>query len=612
MSDNRYIEKINLCVLRTQEGKTFISIKDISNNISEDIEKGRSIHIVFTANTLNNNGQFASRLTSLEAMYGEGSVVICSSSKAKSNLTRVKNIVELKGKLLDSGIKVIVMCNNKIQKNNCEKIMSFFNSDDNNKFKRVCLYYDEIHEYIELMRHSIEIYINYRVVYKVVMLTATPSAVFKYNHPIWSKINTYNLDDITSSNYSGFNDMDFICEDSDFPITEYATTILEKYPFILSDNKYSFIPGDVRTSTHDKITSKVFEINDQAVVISINSKKNIIFNNGNIPIITENINGKDEELIDTIVRILDKQNLMNRPKVVTGYKCVSLGQTLINQKIGTFNYAIISHKNKDKNSLYQLYGRLTCRGKHWGSSYIKTSIYCPELSKNIFEEMENNARRIATHYNGSEISYSDYNNHESLEKKSENRCERIPVIINLTDDESNGIIGYTNYKIRRENVKNVIKNRDVKLYNFINNSNVKCVQITEAKKKPSYKKHILDVVNAKNNNRVYSTDLKEEDKTKNNYQVFIDNKEKRLCILLWVLDNNLYEIHNVVENNIVEVVENNVELSQEDFSQQKNKFEEEQRLFLQQKNKFEEDQRLFLQQKNKFEEEQRLYLYKNY
>ena len=58
--------------------------------------------------------------------------------------------------------------------------------------------------------------------------------------------------------------------------------------------------------------------------------------------------------------------------------------------------------------------------------------------------------------------------------------------------------------------------------------------------KESYKKHITDVVNASITNTPYSVDLQEKYKDKINWQLFIDNREKRLCFVIWSINEELY------------------------------------------------------------------------
>ena len=61
--------KFILCVLYTQLGKTFTAISKITTEIEQDFEQGRSIHLIFSMNTLLNNQQFAKRLDVIEKSY---------------------------------------------------------------------------------------------------------------------------------------------------------------------------------------------------------------------------------------------------------------------------------------------------------------------------------------------------------------------------------------------------------------------------------------------------------------------------------------------------------------------------------------------------------------
>jgi hypothetical protein len=122
-----------------------------------------------------------------------------------------------------------------------------------------------------------------------------------------------------------------------------------------------------------------------------------------------------------------------------------------------------------------------------------------------------------------------------------NANKRVPIIIDGLN-ETDIIFTTTKRKEKIEFVKSIL-NKDkkyTKLFDFINNPEVKCRQISQPNANPSYKKHITDVVNASIKNTPYSLDLKEEDKDKNNWQLFIDNREKRLCFVIWCINEELY------------------------------------------------------------------------
>jgi hypothetical protein len=126
---------------------------------------------------------------------------------------------------------------------------------------------------------------------------------------------------------------------------------------------------------------------------------------------------------------------------------------------------------------------------------------------------------------------------DDLDQVSTNK--RVPIIVDGLN-ETDIIFTATKRKDKIAFVLSILKDNDkyTKLLNFINNPKVLCAQITQPNTNSSYKKHITDVVNASISNTPYSIDLK--DKDKNNWQLFIDNREKRLCFVVWSINQELY------------------------------------------------------------------------
>jgi hypothetical protein len=119
--------------------------------------------------------------------------------------------------------------------------------------------------------------------------------------------------------------------------------------------------------------------------------------------------------------------------------------------------------------------------------------------------------------------------------------KRVPIIIDGLS-ETDVIFTTKKRKEKVEFVLYILKNNEkyTKLFDFINNPSVSCAQISQPNTNSSYKKHITDVVNASINNNPYSVDLGEKFKDKNNWQLFIDNREKRLCFVIWSINQVLY------------------------------------------------------------------------
>ena len=417
--------KFTLCVLLTQQGKTFTCINRIITEINQDDELGRSIHVVFTMNTLLNNKQFAKRLETIENTYGKGSICIFS-SKYEGNYRHVKSRYELQGLCLDIKTcpRVVVMCSNSQR---YEDGVEFLKIPDNNQTKiiRSFAYYDELHKYIcDTLRFQIEEIHNIGMVKSIIALSASPDRIWK-SAGFWSKLRLIQLDNFNYDNYVGYKDMIFNCNDDFFPnpyirpkpfdfdqldhqTIEFVNYILSKYPEILQNNTRTFIPAHIRRSSHNSVRDIVFEHNNKSVVILINSFEKTLQYKCNNNIKTIPLISKEEEICETISEIVIKHNLQNRPIVITGFLCVGMGQTLTHKSLGSFTSAIFSHLDLTNDEIYQLFGRITGRMKDWGDKYFQTNVYCPTKIMHRCHVMEECARNIAFEHNGDIVTQNSY------------------------------------------------------------------------------------------------------------------------------------------------------------------------------------------------------------
>ena len=128
------------------------------------------------------------------------------------------------------------------------------------------------------------------------------------------------------------------------------------------------------------------------------------------------------------------------------------------------------------------------------------------------------------------------------EKKIKKNIEnmRVPVIINISKDEIDEISKIPSNE-KKKFIFNIVKDTDEKLYKYITNTAVEDpLQMSTPISDNSYKKHITDIVNKNKKNKPCTIDLKPKTKEVNNWQVFIDNRENRLCFVIWVVDQLLY------------------------------------------------------------------------
>jgi hypothetical protein len=171
----------------------------------------------------------------------------------------------------------------------------------------------------------------------------------------------------------------------------------------------SFIPAHIRRTGHNAIRDLVFSINKSAVVVVINGfEKTLQYKDcfGNTKTLA--LTSEDEEVCETISRLVLHHKLQNRPIVITGLLCVGMGQTLTHKLLGSFTSAIFGHLDLTNDEIYQLFGRITGRMKDWGDKYIQTQVYCPTIIMNRCIVMEECARNMACDHNGEVVSQEDY------------------------------------------------------------------------------------------------------------------------------------------------------------------------------------------------------------
>jgi hypothetical protein len=438
-------------------GKTFIIINHIKENLLNDITDGRSIHIVFTMNTLLNNKQFSNRLECINNDYGKNSICVFSSIY-KGPYGHANNFTNLVKYTENNMPRIIIACSNKTRFSNCFNFITELakkNSEETD-VRRVFVYFDELHKYISNTKYNIRWNIEnlnkLDIVSGIYGMTASPNNIWNNNiSGFWSKIKIIDIKNCyNDNNYFGVNDIDFICpcKNSEYNIIDSINGIdseefndqecytinfiiktLEKYPDILNDNSRVFIPVKNRIKTHNYIRDHLFKIRKESIIITINGReKNIKFkilgyaSNASDVSNVSNVSGASDvsgeyvsiplilnkgELGDLIVENIDKYNLHNRPIIFIGYNCVGMGQTLITEKLGNFTSAIFGYDEILNDNMYQLFGRITGRFKNW-KNYNVTKVYCTLLCKHISNIMEKCAKNIAINHSNKLLNNTNY------------------------------------------------------------------------------------------------------------------------------------------------------------------------------------------------------------
>ena len=419
--------KFVLCVLLTQFGKTFQAIRKIMSHFEFDAVKGRSLHMVFTMNTLLNNNQFAKRLKLIENTYGKGSVVIFASKYKGDLYEHIKTLPELRARCatLNECPRVVVMCSNKYRFDNGIKFLRMLNDGSIlTHVKRVFAYYDELHKYInDVLRAQIEEIHSFDCVHEILGLTATPFNVWD-STSFWGKIKMMYFTDFNEDDYCGFKDMtfkivdDFSFEDmpsytqfgnkrSNVITLKFILHCINKCPQILASGSRVFIPGHVHKLSHFSIRDLILKLAPQALVVVLNGKEKSLTYIDYNEVKSVDVSSSDEEVCTTIAKKINSLGLDGRPLVITGFLCVGMGQTLTHQDLGSFTHAIIGHTDLSLDDIYQLFGRITGRMGKW-ANYCKTIVYCPKVSMLRFRAAEHLARNMALCFNDGVATKKDY------------------------------------------------------------------------------------------------------------------------------------------------------------------------------------------------------------
>lgn len=412
--------KFILAVLPTQSGKTGTCINIINYYLARDKKKNiRRFHIVLTPNTLLNHVQFLDRIIDKCDINKEDILTIKSDNKKEENdkgIQIAKDNKILSQIILSGKTKIAVFCENIIQINGIiNTINNIIEITDKINFN---IYIDEIHKIINYnvkineKEEDMRIVIN-NLVEKGVNIygfTATPQNLFSKITKTIEIIDYKKFYEVDfETHYRSLTDSKFInieIEKRENTI-EYLKRIINLYgEKILAEDKYIFIPAMKKIITHEEIKEIVKEKNKETVIIILNSKEKAIYYKKR----NYEINVK-EDLMTEVVTILKENNLMNKAKVITGYGCINVGQTLMHNEIGIFDYGIISHFEISDDDLYQLIGRITGNTKTWlkNKKNTKTKIYCPRETELRAKEMESKAINIMNNFSNKEITKKIYN-----------------------------------------------------------------------------------------------------------------------------------------------------------------------------------------------------------
>ena len=405
MNIYNYEDKYLYAIIRKpQEGKTFICLEGINQSLN-------AIHLIVTMNTIKSNKQFFERAFN---KFGDSICILNSEKSLNTNINHARSSIDVI-KFIKNGIKIIIMCAHRKRFN--ESIIEILDlvDDSNSINKKLFIHIDEAHAYIPQHRENIYNINKYQIVERINCYSATPFKIWDETskHNIYKNIyivditEQYNIS--ASTKYFGINDTKYFLiscvkskfndeininpKISDYLINNYAPELLNSNVpeikkwwytashtyFSLGDEleflafisyslnhlitkniisnehfSYNFIPGFQRKLTHYAVMEIILNKLNKALVVIFNGDGSFVFLKKNNKIIKETLDILCYEPSVQIQKIINKYS--NCPIFVTGFMCVGMSVTLINQNIGNFDNVLISHPQYygDPALLYQL------------------------------------------------------------------------------------------------------------------------------------------------------------------------------------------------------------------------------------------------------------------
>ena len=197
---------------------------------------------------------------------------------------------------------------------------------------------------------------------------------------------------------------------------QFVDKVLHDHPEILRPGAVVFGPANMTRNSHHQVREMTHRACPQAVVAVINGKDEKLYfyqdPEGPAGFTAIDLIGGGQ-IADRISGTIERNPaLAGRPLVYTGYKCISMGATLVNSTIGPFTSAIIygtgSDKGLDKvtdrqaDNLMQLAGRAAGRmvGEEWEKHFVDgrlpaTTFYWPGKVGAIAKSCEYAVTQIA-------------------------------------------------------------------------------------------------------------------------------------------------------------------------------------------------------------------------
>ena len=398
------------------------------------------------------------------------------------------------------------------------------------------------------------------IINKCVLISASMLPVFKHFIKENIQCNLRVYDETHGPNYVRFSDCVISHEYSQHgeKQVDHVKNVLDNVDVL--PGSIWFCPGSIAKKTHESIVDDLIARGFNVMILNADRKELVFHDKNVIPLkMMEEMTEADVELSQAILDKYHEYQLYDRPFGITGNLCIGRGITFANRdgsREFMFTNAIIPDGSAE--DLYQLVARLFGYIREYDLFKISPpKIYMTPVARSKVAQQEHLAIELAKRYNeGYEttvitqdrldavISECPLKRHHTKQSKPQ---ERIPEILSYGPDEE---YLYSLTETSRLDTKKtfaclekMIRNNPLyeKLLNFISHENT-VHYATAPNTEGSIKKKIIDVVNAAQNNNTYTVDIdkKQKESGKNLCNIFVDKINKRLCVVIWSTDSELY------------------------------------------------------------------------
>ena len=402
--EREFDNKLSLVIRKPQEGKTFICIANITN------DKTNNIHIVMTMNTLSAGMQFFGRM---EAKVGSKNIIVFNSNKKTAGechyAKEITDIIALLKKYPD--IKVLVCCaHEKRIRNSIPKLLE--HASDSTAFthsnRKFIIHIDEAHKYIPENIKYVRGFNQCSVVKSIIGYSGTPDGIWckddndEMFHKILIRDIEAELQIVRAKDYFGVSCCEFIITEhispndiieqvkldimipqvvisrakipetrqtslygndfhfdlgNEIQLLSYISYILPTMEIKTDCFSYHFVPAYTRKATHYYATEIILRHYPTANVIVMNGNGMELFRINPVSNKSYRVTTNDQikKIIEPSYQIQSLiKDTRNFPTFVTGFTCVGMSVTLINEQIGNFDSLIMVHEHYSRDKLFQL------------------------------------------------------------------------------------------------------------------------------------------------------------------------------------------------------------------------------------------------------------------